>query len=92
MVNKRFLRVYYSTNALLSMVSSLSIPYHTPGGALGRFWTPWLILLDEFIVNQIDNQIDNLAITKAETQPIPWMALKRVLGVAQPGLETYQWI
>ena len=40
MVNKRLLRVYYSTNGLLSMVSSLSIPYHTPGGALGGVLDP----------------------------------------------------
>jgi hypothetical protein len=69
-----------------------------------QFFTCFLILPDEFI----DNQIDNLAIPKncrkgprAAWDPLhPWSGaiqfcvnvLKHLLGVAQPGLETYHWI
>jgi len=61
---------------------------------LGKeFVTCFLILPDEFI----DNQIDNVAITKncqkgprAARDPLQFCvnALKHLLGVAQPGLET----
>ena len=67
-------------------------------------FTCFLILPDEFI----DNRIDNVAITKncqkgpraARDSIHPWSGafqfcanvLKHLLGVVQPGLETYHWI